>query len=854
MAHLAAFALVAFLQLLTLSFTVSRGALFGLLTATVIVSLVFAIYGQRRRIVLATIAALLVILGVSLLIILPNGPFPSLRSRPTVQRFAEMLDPKTGSSGRYAIWNGAAQTATFSKPVIVSEAKTDPLHRIRFLVGFGPEHIRAGSAMHRSAEYNIAMGDQPFFDRVHNEVWDTLISTGFLGLAAHLTLTSVVVFFCMQHLGLLGTARHRRIFWLCYVGTAIASSTAWVSWLGAGFFGLGLRLGMIAGLMAFLVWTAIATDLRSLDKPAKEWAWLVIALLSGIVAHLIEISFSFTIETTLLYFWVFLGLLLALGKQDLASEIGHTPGHPKVLTTDATATSPTGQQRTVQQPPPKRKIPMKNGVLSEWRPELVGGFLLALILANVGSMLILTHWKGGFSAAQIVFESFTRLPGSQASVNWSLSLSTLLSILVFGIAWIGFKQTGASQPNRTRSLTIVIIVGLALACAYWLLLAGHTTRMIASSRATVEMLDRFLDGYIKTADLPYGFTFLVVLCVGALLSEVKHSPASSPKKYSKPIAMAAAAVAVAGITLIMQGALNWSKAGVIMNRAEYFRRKGQWSLMRGASEAAIARLPSSDYQYVALGEAMGEEASKIQDPAVRQAAFLSADKVLEKGHALRPLASHFFGRRADLYLKWAQTESAAEKRKQFAKTAIDFYKRAAAMDPGNFDLWNRMAMVELMAMWAPGKAHPWLDRAMELNPASDKTYCLRGDAYYNQALAMADTNQSRVTSFQAAATNYAKSLQLANPRSPEAFRYSLALGRSFINLKQIAPAIDAFKTALDSAPPGEGWVPCEMLGRLYADALDKTNSLLFLERAIQIAPTNKLSSLLQLKTNVLSHR
>lgn len=37
------------------------------------------------------------------------------------------------------------------------------------------------------------------------------------------------------------------------------------------------------------------------------------ALLSAIVAHLVEISFSFTVETTLLYFWSYAALALLIG-------------------------------------------------------------------------------------------------------------------------------------------------------------------------------------------------------------------------------------------------------------------------------------------------------------------------------------------------------------------------------------------------------------------------------------------------------------------------------------------------------------------------------------------------------------
>lgn len=291
-----------------------------------------------------------------------------------------------------------------------------------------------------------------------------------------------------------------------------------------------------------------------------------------------------------------------------------------------------------------------------------------------------------------------------------------------------------------------------------------------------------------------------------------------------------------------------------MNRAETFKAKGEWLLMAAASEAAIKSVPAGANQYVALSVALREQAAVAKSPSERDKFYREADRVLEKGGRIRPLATHFPGYRGDLYTDWAEAESEPGKRAMLAAQAIRFYQQAAVLDPGNFDLFNRLAYVELAVRKAPGEARRWLERALELCPISHKAYGLLGDASFHQALALAETNTTRTIHFQTAATNYLLALKLVRTNRVEGYRYALALGKSSVQLRDLPQAIGAYRAARSRCPPAERWLQEERLARLYADLKDRTNAVAHVRQALDLAPAEKRSALITLREQILGLR
>ncbi|MBI4659547.1 MAG: tetratricopeptide repeat protein [Verrucomicrobia bacterium] len=854
--------LTAVLQLFTILFTVSRGPILGLLASLCVMVLVGAIHGRKRWPAMAIIGVGVVLLGGLGLVSWPGGPLQELAKEPTVERFVQMLDPKSGSSGRSAIWGVAAQASKFSRTVETSEGGKDPLRFLRFLVGYGPEHVRTVCLLHRSREYNVELRDDPFFDRVHNDFWDTLLTKGILGLAAHLAFLFLMIYHTCKWLGLLNSFKLRTAFWCSVLGGSFIGSLVMTRWQGLGFLGLGVRAGTLFGLTCYLVWVAW---FRRIERPTQaspdDRALLLTTLLAGVVAHLVEIAFSFPVESTQLYFWVYAALLLAVGHRLPSIE----SVKPVVgVVSPEVATSPMGNvpsssstARGKARPGSKRRMHAELGSPQRsWtscRPEILGGILVGLVFMHVGSMLILTYLKGAPSVITVLRNSFAPAPDSATQFARSLPLAVAAVWFLCAVTWRDECRSNSDQRTSQRAWLVMVVSGV-VALAYWLVLAKHSTWMIATSRVNLELMDSFLRGYTFTVDLHYGFTFLLILLLAALLPE-RLTTKPAPRRPDLRWAYAASAtLALATILIVFNSTMKWSKAGIMMNRAEQFKRRGEWTLMAAAAQAAMKSTPAADNQYLALDEALVKQATKASDPKERERLFKEADDVLEKGRQIRPLAMHFRGWRGDLYSDWAEAEPDPGKRALLAAQSIKYYEQALVLEPGTFELFNRIATVELAVRKAPDEARRWLERALELCPTSHKTYGLLGDAAFNQALMLGETNGFRDTLFGRASSNYLQAIRLVRTNGVEGYRYALALGKAKVQLQDYPQAAAAYRMALSLSPPNERWLQEERLARLYAQMNDQTNAIEHVEQAITLAPADKRPALITLRDQILKLR
>jgi hypothetical protein len=105
---------VAVLQVICIFLTVSRGPFVGFAFGSAIMCLLVSILWKKKTLVFATVSGgILIVAGLALLAWKYN-PIPGSGRRADLQRFAAIFKPKTGSSGRDAIWNVAADAAHFS--------------------------------------------------------------------------------------------------------------------------------------------------------------------------------------------------------------------------------------------------------------------------------------------------------------------------------------------------------------------------------------------------------------------------------------------------------------------------------------------------------------------------------------------------------------------------------------------------------------------------------------------------------------------------------------------------------------------------------------------------------------------
>ena len=107
--------------------------------------------------------------------------------------------------------------------------------------------------------------------------------------------------------------RNFGILALYLVGGAI-SGVAFVLWQGWGYLGVALPFGMILGVLVYLILISLFGRYQPpLSVAEKLRAYILLALLAGVMAHFVEINFGIAIAATRTYFWVYTALLLLVG-------------------------------------------------------------------------------------------------------------------------------------------------------------------------------------------------------------------------------------------------------------------------------------------------------------------------------------------------------------------------------------------------------------------------------------------------------------------------------------------------------------------------------------------------------------
>lgn len=164
------------LQLLTLFFSLTRGAVIGLFGGLIITTVLIGLFERQRPTLrkgaLITLGIIAVIIGGFLAI--KNTEFA--KTTPVLARFATISFEANGTIGaRYMIWNIAWQGV-----------KEHPI------LGWGQNNFDYVFAKYYTPNM---WGQEPWFDRTHDIVFDWLIAGGFLGLMTYFATPSVLLYY-----------------------------------------------------------------------------------------------------------------------------------------------------------------------------------------------------------------------------------------------------------------------------------------------------------------------------------------------------------------------------------------------------------------------------------------------------------------------------------------------------------------------------------------------------------------------------------------------------------------------------------------------------------------------------------
>jgi tetratricopeptide (TPR) repeat protein/O-antigen ligase len=643
-AYAVPYAILLVLQALALFYAQSRGPTVGFAFGLA----AFVALAARLRGVRWPIFAGAAVAGLVALVVIAGAPRRAAPSGPRFARLGQLFDWHEGSERvRVLIWQG-----------VVDLLRRDPA---RAVIGHGPETLLVAFAPVYPAE--MATYERPNVapDRAHNEVMDALATTGALGCLAELVLFVAFFVHTLRWLGIVATAPRRNWFVGAAVGGAVGGAATPILLGHIAFIGLGLSLGLAAGVLIYLV--VLATwRVEGAAHRSDADAMLLAALFAAGFGHFVELQAGIATSTTRLYFFAFAGLAVAIGMRAGAAPAHHEHG-------DSTSV-----------PPP------------------VTGTIVALLLALLTfdlytptvalgryttplAAIFLSTWVfGGVLVAEDSPQRASRMVATYAAFSATLWLVFVL----FFVPWL------EATRQQTAHATPVGELGAQL--------AGGVSLIYAMVCAYVGLLSVALAWRQRDGRVPGGVRWQTVA--------------------------AAVAVAVPALVAVL-GNLRWSRPDCLAKLGTSYEQQGAWSSAIAAHEGALLLAPAQQEYAVNLSRALITQARVVaaRDPTERDANAARAVQLIEQAARADPLNPDHRSNLARLYEKWGRIGNPADRAQRFER-ADAAYNQALALWPANVVLWNELAVLYL-ERGQQQEMFDTFDQSLRLNDLFLETYVRR---------------------------------------------------------------------------------------------------------------------------------
>ena len=690
---------------------------------------------------LAWVIQALVLLAFLIVFNLPGSPIASWRSLPYIGRLGRVFETETGTGlVRVLIWEGAVDMITPHEPIQHPSGQPDGLNPLRPLIGYGPASMFVAYNRFYPPDLAHIEARKASPDRSHNETFDALVITGLVGFVAYILRFGSVFYYGYKWLGLIENSRQRNVFIGLFLSGGLAAALFLWLWKGAAFVGVGLPLGIAFGLVVYLVVSAITFYSRpkesrgqtsNLQLPTSNFQFLLIALVSALLAHFIEINLGIAIAATRTYFWVYAALLVAAGYYSAATSHNEAATAREALHAVVPVEVPKQtrrkrrrSRRSQVQAPSKLSSPEIKARTSNLQ-VIVYSLLIGLVLVTLGYDYITPQFDisaRGYSLLWLLV--LTWLVGGAITValtrrsNWPLA-SLLYSFISLGCFLIFFVV-------RTRQMQIGITV--------------------ASLGDLLRQASAVANGLV----LYYVFALLLLLAIAGALLPRRSLPASFWRpRYGWLYPFLVIGVA----SLIFTTNLSVIRADVIYKHAKSYFGAGQYDASIALYQQAVKLAPNEDYYYLFLGSALLEKAKQApKEPAtlpenISAAELLSftpqkiaslgredilnvSQAVLTEARRLNPLNTDHSANLARLNRTWGQLVSDPSRRAEKLGQALEYYRQATNLSPQNAQLFNEWGQVYYI-LGDQEKALERYQHSLSVDQEYHETYILIGDLYLN---------------------------------------------------------------------------------------------------------------------------
>jgi cyclophilin family peptidyl-prolyl cis-trans isomerase/Flp pilus assembly protein TadD len=835
---LAAYFIISIAQLICIFYTQSRGPLLGLLAG---VFFYFAVLGLvKRRVWLPWLMSAMAVVVILFLVVFNTVKSPlieTLREVPYVGRLGKVLQTEEGTGKvRVLIWEGAIKLISPHSPLVSpgQDGGPDPYNAIRPIIGYGPESMYV--AYNRFYPPDLAHYERRNAspDRSHNETFDALVTTGWVGLAATLFLFISVFYFGLKWLGLIRNSWQRfALIGLCIGGGIVGTVVTW-AWRGPAYLGVGLPIGIMLGLAVYIFVMLLLATFRPEAAPnegGRYQIWLL-ALLSAIVAHFVEIHFGIAIAATRTYFWIFAATLVVIGTQLRLQSTSPEPETVAAAAVGETAQAASRRRRRHGGIPSPQPQPKPAEGLDRIGSLLVLSLMAVLIL---GTMLFdwIIPQSNYTGALPTIWKSLAESKGLPSPVILVLFCSTWLMIGLVGLSDLAtHRESGGAQPRRTddvrrtddlrqwlSSVGIFFLVSFVGTLLFALL---HAMRLQPVAITTADASNPLVD----TITVYYVFVFAVILTLALVLTFLFQRRAVS-WRWSGALAdvgVIASAALLPILTAVVIFGTNISivRADILYKQGLSSEKLGQWDAAIYFYLKATDIAGNQDFYDLFLGRAFMEKA-KASPSGEQQSWLEDSESALLRAREIEPLNPDHSRNLSKLYLTWANLSQGQQRQEMFDK-ALAYSSDAVSLSPNTADIRNERAQI-YVAMGDYAQAEQTYLESLSVDDAYAQTHAVLGQLYTTEK------------EWDKAVAAYQRALEL-NPGSADVYSN---LGYVYSRMGDLEAALEAYSKAVELRP--RSYLDHQNLAILYnqmgrtEDAVDEAN------QALELAPESEKSAL-----------
>jgi tetratricopeptide (TPR) repeat protein len=635
----------------------SRGPQLGWLAGVFFIVLLLIQLIRRRKIRLGLTLGYLG-LGVAALVFLfmlnfnRSSLFDKLREFSLFSKLSSVIQTDSGTNAvRVLIWEGDVKLVLPHQPLQFPDGRTDVFNAIRILVGYGPEsmYVAYNPFYPTDLAHFEARNASP--DRSHNETWDSLVITGFIGFLAYMFLFGSFFYFGLKWIGLVSSRFEKVLFPVLWVLGGIAGAIGGILLQGPELFGVGVAVGVAVGITTYLVVSVLINSFSKRETTVNvnislRDQVLLIALLSAVMAHFIEIHTGIAIASTRTLFWAYAAMLVIVGLgyvrdvkpvESIVEPVVATAAAVAIKARVASASTTKGAvagatRRTRRQMQANtsgythRRSSTSSFPLPVWfSTVVVSGLFLGLILGVLAFDFINNSDRNTVSG-QVFINAFTVVRGQPAlGVLGMLLLTWVLGaiVLIADAHRRGTLQIPEKDNFRIllAATTLVLVVSALVCVTYGTFIAG---RLVDFVSARTNSVDNILSIAEQLAAFPaYLYVLIAIIAVIAAFLLRGEEPLV-PTKVMSASGLATMCVFLLTVWTISTSNLQPIAADIVYKQAAPWDQQGGAVLQQGTNvqgwdvaiehyRRAIQLAPNEDFYYLWLGRALLEKAKATQD-------------------------------------------------------------------------------------------------------------------------------------------------------------------------------------------------------------------------------------------------